>query len=245
VVREVDGRPSWCRSARRCCSAPFAEAPAQQLRAKPCAARTRTQRDQGIGSLEIRGLPPAKKGLHATIGAWICPKTWSSDASSASCWTGSPTSRSSFWRNREPVGKSTALRTLAEHLNGEVLDLDDLATRDATLTDPTTVIASSGLTCIDEYRHAPAVLDAIKVQLNRSTRPGQFILTGSARHESLPVAAQALTGRLHRMAIYRLAQSELEGTAPNLLARLFAEPEVAITGTAIIDKPRGLHRAPG
>ena len=128
------------------------------------------------------------------------------------------------------VGKSTALRTLAEHLNGELLDLDDLATRDATLTDPTTMIASSGLTCIDEYQHAPAVLDAIKAQLNRSTRPGQFILTGSARHESLPVAAQALTGRLHRMAIYPLAQSELEGTAPDLLARLFAEPDVAAAG---------------
>jgi predicted AAA+ superfamily ATPase len=128
------------------------------------------------------------------------------------------------------VGKSTVLRALAGHLHGELLDLDDLATRDATLTDPTTMIASRGLTCIDEYQHAPAVLDAIKAQLNRSTRPGQFILTGSARHESLPVAAQALTGRLHRMAIYPLAQSELEGTAPDLLARLFAEPGVATTG---------------
>lgn len=92
------------------------------------------------------------------------------------------------------------------------------------------MIASSGLTRIDEYQNAPAVLDAIKVQLNRSTRPGQFILTGSARHDSLPVAAQASTPRLHRMTIYPLAQSELEGTAPDLLARLFAEADLATTG---------------
>jgi predicted AAA+ superfamily ATPase len=128
------------------------------------------------------------------------------------------------------VGKSTALRTLADRLGGAVLDLDDLATRDAVLTDPATMIGNPGLTCIDEYQHAPAVLDAIKAELNRSSRPGQFLLTGSARHESLPLAAQALTGRLHRMAIYPLAQSELEGTRPELLSRLFGDPNEVDAG---------------
>ena len=130
------------------------------------------------------------------------------------------------------VGKSTVLRTLADQLGGELLDLDDLATRDAVLTDPATMIAATGMTCVDEYQHAPTVLDAIKARLNRSTRPGQYILTGSARHESLPIATQALTGRLHRVALSPLAQSELEGTAPDLLARLFTEPGSAVAGSA-------------
>ncbi|GAB3199418.1 hypothetical protein GCM10027062_16020 [Nocardioides hungaricus] len=47
---------------------------------------------------------------------------------------------------------------------------------------------------VDEYQRAPVVLDAIKARLNRSGRPGQFILAGSARHEALPRAARALTG---------------------------------------------------
>jgi len=120
------------------------------------------------------------------------------------------------------VGKSTALREIARRLGGEVLDLDDPATRDAVASDPSTMIQSDRLICIDEYQHAPAVLDAIKARLNRSARPGQFVLTGSARHESLPAAAQALTGRLHRMTVYPLAQAELDATRPDLLGRLLA-----------------------
>lgn len=73
------------------------------------------------------------------------------------------------------VGKSTALQTLAAELNGELLDLDDPATRDADRSGPVTMIASGGLNCIDEYPRAPVVLDGIKAGLNRSTRPGQFL----------------------------------------------------------------------
>jgi hypothetical protein len=35
---------------------------------------------------------------------------------------------------------------------------------------------------IDEYQHAPAILDAIKAELNRELRPGRFVLTGSTRY---------------------------------------------------------------
>jgi len=78
-----------------------------------------------------------------------------------------------------------------------------------------------GPVCVDEYQRAPIVLDAIKAELNRSSRPGQFILTGSARHQSLPTAAQALTGRLHRTAVLPFAQSEIDGVNASLLSRLF------------------------
>lgn len=120
------------------------------------------------------------------------------------------------------VGKSTLLRELAEHLGVAVLDLDDVATRDAVSVDPAMFVASSKAVCIDEYQHAPLVLDAIKAELNRDGRPGRFILTGSARHENLPVAAQALTGRLHRLPVYPLSQGEVEGVQERLLVSLFA-----------------------
>lgn len=126
------------------------------------------------------------------------------------------------------VGKSTVLRELAQQKNGELLDLDDIATREAVRSDPATMIAGVGLRCIDEYQRAPIVLDAIKAELNRASRPGSFVLTGSSRHESLPTAAQALTGRLHRLTVLPLAQSELAGTAPDLLTALYEDASAVV-----------------
>ena len=130
------------------------------------------------------------------------------------------------------VGKSTLLRTMAERLGGEVLDLDDLAVRAAVARDPAMMIDAPGPVLIDEYQHAPAVLDAIKARLNRSSRPGQFVLTGSARHESLPRAAQALTGRLQRLQVLPLSQAEIERSNGDLLTFLLNEPQAPTVSSA-------------
>lgn len=129
------------------------------------------------------------------------------------------------------VGKSTLLRQLAAEIGGQVLDLDDLDTRAAVARDPATMLDTTRPVLIDEYQHAPIVLDAIKARLNKSGHPGQFILTGSARHESLPRTAQALTGRLQRVQILPLAQSEIEGTQPDLLRRLLHTPDDVVPAT--------------
>lgn len=127
------------------------------------------------------------------------------------------------------VGKSTLLRALATRLGGDILDLDDLETRTSVMTDPATMIGGSTPVLIDEYQHAPIVLDAIKARLNLSSAPGQFVLTGSARHESLPRAAQSLTGRLQRLQVLPLTQAELEGTSGDLLERLLDTPADIVT----------------
>lgn len=126
------------------------------------------------------------------------------------------------------VGKSTLLHAIADQCGARVLDLDDLATRDAVAADPATLIAGDGTVCIDEYQKAPVVLDAIKAELNRGSRPGRFVLTGSTRHDALPAAAQALTGRLSRLPIYPLSQGEIAGIHEDLLARLLTDPEGAV-----------------
>lgn len=84
------------------------------------------------------------------------------------------------------VGKSTLLREIADLRGARILDLDDVATRDAVAADPGTMIAGDQPVCIDEYQKAPVVLDAIKAELNRGATPGRFVLTGSTRHDSLP-----------------------------------------------------------
>jgi len=126
------------------------------------------------------------------------------------------------------VGKSTLLQALAAKLGGRVLDLDDLDTRTAVAQDPSTMIDGPGPVLIDEYQHAPVVLDAIKTRLNTSSKPGQFILTGSARHESLPRAAQALTGRLDRLPVLPFSQTEIDRTRPDLIRRLLTDPSAVV-----------------
>ncbi len=122
------------------------------------------------------------------------------------------------------VGKSRLLSALALRAGGEVIDLDDLAVRGAVRADPTFAIAGPAPVFIDEYQHIVEVLDAIKSELNRDLRPGRFVLAGSTRHDALPAAAQALTGRLHRIDVFPFSQGELAGTTEHFLDRLFDDP---------------------
>ena len=126
------------------------------------------------------------------------------------------------------VGKTTLLRAVAQASNSMVLDLDDPATRAAVDADPVTFVSGAGPVFIDEYQHVPMILDAIKAELNRDGSPGRFVISGSTRHDALPRAAQALTGRLHLMDILPLAQGEIDGTPDTLIARLFTDPASTI-----------------
>jgi len=121
------------------------------------------------------------------------------------------------------VGKSALLRELADNRGAEVLDLDDLATREAVAADPGLFVGGAVPVFIDEYQHVPLVLDAIKAELNRDGRPGRFALTGSARHGSLPRVAQALTGRLHRLQVLPCSEGELLGLDEHFVESLFAD----------------------
>jgi len=127
------------------------------------------------------------------------------------------------------VGKSTLLREVAANCGATLLDLDDPATRDAVAADPATFVEGPATVCIDEYQKAPVVLDAVRAELNRASRPGRFVLTGSTRHDSLPAAAQSLTGRLSRLTVYPLSQGEIAGTREQLLEGLFDDPAATVS----------------
>jgi predicted AAA+ superfamily ATPase len=125
-------------------------------------------------------------------------------------------------------GKSTTLRALADKFETQVLDFDNSVIRETAERDPDLYIQDKqeGVPIfIDEYQRVPAILDTIKLRMNRSSRSGQFVITGSTRHNARSGSVQALTGRLHRMRIFPFAQSEMEGTSPNLLSRIFADAE--------------------
>lgn len=126
------------------------------------------------------------------------------------------------------VGKSTLLRALADRSGSRVVDLDDPAVCAAVEDDPGVFVAGDGPVFIDEYQRVPPLLDAIKSELNRSSRPGRFVLAGSTRFDALPVASQALTGRLHRLEIHPLAQCELGGRREGLIPALLADPAAVL-----------------
>jgi predicted AAA+ superfamily ATPase len=128
------------------------------------------------------------------------------------------------------VGKSTLLRALAAEAGATIVDLDDLAVRDAVAVDPGMFVQGSAPVYIDEYQHVPLVLDAIKAELNRAQSPGRFVLTGSTRYEALPRAAQALTGRLHLITVRPLTQGEIAGAHEDFLERCLLDPARLVTG---------------
>lgn len=109
------------------------------------------------------------------------------------------------------VGKSTLLAGLGREFDRTVFDLDQPDARAAAAADPGFLVSGREPVLIDEFQHAPEVLDAIKAELNRDTRPGRFVLTGSTRYTVLPQAAQSLTGRAHVIHVLPLSQGELDG----------------------------------
>jgi predicted AAA+ superfamily ATPase len=131
------------------------------------------------------------------------------------------------------VGKSTLLGELAQSRGVAVVDLDEPATREAALADPSAFVGGLPPVCIDEYQHVPAVLDAIKAELNRELRPGRYVIAGSTRYDALPIAAQSLTGRLHLLTVWPLTQGEIHGVRENLLAALIDDPANATPRGAV------------
>lgn len=120
---------------------------------------------------------------------------------------------------------------MASSAGREPVDLDDPATRDAIEASLSAFVGAESPVFVDEYQHVPTILDAIKAELNRDLRPGRFVLTGSTRYASLPLAAQSLTGRLHVMTLWPLSQGEIDGVEERFARRLLTEPETLVTLT--------------
>jgi uncharacterized protein len=126
------------------------------------------------------------------------------------------------------VGKSTLLTALAQPAGREIVDLDDLATRDAVRADPALFVRGPAPVLIDEFQPVPELLDAIKAELNRDGAPGRFVLTGSTRYATLPAAAQALTGRAHQMDVLPLSQGEIGGFREDFADVLLTDPSLLV-----------------
>ena len=120
------------------------------------------------------------------------------------------------------VGKSTLVTQYADaHQTPPVVSLDNKAARDAALADPVGFVgAMSRPAIIDEVQRAPELLLAIKEEVDKDTRPGQWLLTGSSNVSSNRRVKDALTGRMEIITLWPLAQAEIHDGG-NFVSALF------------------------
>jgi predicted AAA+ superfamily ATPase len=105
------------------------------------------------------------------------------------------------------VGKSTLAELIVARSPGaRELYLDDQAVRAAAEADPSAFVRHDGLLMIDEIQRVPELLLAIKREVDRDTRPGRFLLTGSARLLGLRDLPDALPGRTETIELWPLSQ---------------------------------------
>ncbi len=133
------------------------------------------------------------------------------------------------------TGKSTLAQQIAELRHfATSLTLDDQATRNGALNDPTGFIAGLAKPAvIDEVQRAPDLLLAIKQAVDNDQTPGQFLVTGSANLLTAPTINEALTGRMEIVRLYPLAQSEIEESSANFVDALFAGDPPHVTAATI------------
>ena len=102
--------------------------------------------------------------------------------------------------------------------------LDDPAVRQIAEAGPRGFVRHPGKTLIiDEVRRAPDLLSAIKINVDENTRPGQYLLTGSADIQSSPGVRESLAGRIRKVRLRPLARGEILGVAPDFLDRAFRQ----------------------
>lgn len=100
------------------------------------------------------------------------------------------------------VGKSVS----ATKLSKTVFELDQ--TRDRTLVENDMSILSkeSSPVLIDEWQHIPAVWDYVRRSVDKHSKPGAFLLTGSAKNSNLDIHSGA--GRIYKLRMYPLSLEE-------------------------------------
>src|SRR6516165_4067312 len=120
------------------------------------------------------------------------------------------------------VGKSTLAELIvARSVGARDLFLDDDAVRAAADADPSAFVRHDGLLMIDEIQRVPELLLAIKREVDRDTRPGRFLLTGSARLLGLRDLPDALPGRTETIELWPLSQGEIDSAADGFVDAVF------------------------
>jgi uncharacterized protein len=98
---------------------------------------------------------------------------------------------------------------------------DNQATRQAAKADPVAFIQEIDLAVIDEVQRAPELMLAIKQSVDEDSRPGRFLLTGSANLLTIKTVRDFLAGRIKVVPLYPLSRGErLQRKRPRFLEKI-------------------------
>ena len=117
-------------------------------------------------------------------------------------------------------GKTTLAKVLIDD-GYDYLTLDDENVLEAAKYDPIGFIRGLDRAVIDEVQRAPQLLPAIKKSVDEDTRPGRFILTGSANILTIPTVSESLAGRMEVMDLHPFSQSEIIKSPSSFLSLAF------------------------
>ena len=120
------------------------------------------------------------------------------------------------------TGKTTLLNQVLEK-DSILMSLDDDSILTSAKEDPKGFIQhSSGTLFIDEVQKAPSLIPEIKLVVDKNNRPGQYLLTGSANIQTLPIITDSMAGRNKRIRLRPLAIGEILSRKPQFLKRAFS-----------------------
>lgn len=122
------------------------------------------------------------------------------------------------------VGKSTLAEQITRERGGVMVSLDDQPAYDLAKSDPASFLRQNpdGLLTIDEVQRVPELVLALKANVDRDTRPGRFLITGSANLLHIRATGDSLAGRAEDVSLYGFSQGELTGHKETFVDRLLA-----------------------
>ena len=150
--------------------------------------------------------------------------------------------------------------TLVQHLAPDraFFSLDENNYYQTASLDPSGFVAAlPDAVTVDEVQRVPALLPAIKRAVDRSRRPGRFLLTGSANLLLLPTVTESLAGRMEIVQLQPLTEAEKEHKNGRFLMALLQgalkpniRPETTTAGPTLAERlvaggyPEPLTRSP-
>ena len=134
------------------------------------------------------------------------------------------------------AGKTTLVRQFVTD-ERPYLSLDDIATCARARSDPVAFIRGLDRVVIDEIQRAPELMMAIKQSVDLDTRPGRFLLTGSANVMALPTVGDSLAGRIEIVTLLPLAQAEITAAPGRFIERVFAGEPAQLQGVPVFGDP--------
>ena len=125
------------------------------------------------------------------------------------------------------TGKSTLVDSLASR-ERRYVSLDDLEALDAAAHDPLALVGGERPVTLDEVQRTPALLAAVKREIDRRRRPGQFLLTGSANLLLMRQVSETLAGRASYLSLWPMSRREQLGLGVcGVWEQLLAAPDTA------------------